>query len=136
MSEHYEVILFKELDDVEQSRNLSDGLRIHVTGVLTEFPVYKRYGILSLHGKELLADFTEVDLSFKFITGYLYHALGELRMVSDDFDFPVELKSTSKQFIKVRFMRSAIGMDLTLYEKSTLARRKFLEERKEKCSGK
>lgn len=127
-------VLLEELaGDREHSHlHLQAGHRVHVVGVLTAYPVFKRFGVLSLAGQHLIVDFDLVDFDFNFLECHLYHALGELRIIAEVSDFPIGLKTSACccLYLKARFLRTAGGLDVNLYKKSILERRRFLEERK------
>ena len=130
MDDVHEAVFLEELAS-NAEHSLRVGHKVHVVGVLSTFPLFQRFGILSLDGERLIVDFDLVNFDFSFLECHLYHALGELRLISEVSNFPMDVvTSASCMYLKVRFVRSAGGLDVKLYKRSVLERRKFLEERK------
>ena len=110
------------------------GHKVHVVGVLSDFPCFQRFGVLHLDGRRLLVDFDLVAFDFQLLDYSLYHALGELRPIGEIPNIPTSVQSSSTcgmhMYLKVRFVRAAAGMDIKLYKLSVIQQRKFLKERK------
>jgi hypothetical protein len=143
MDTAYEAILLEELNSSgcgsRTKLALKTGHRVHVVGVLSDFPLFKRFGILELDGQRLMVDFDLVDFNFRLLECNLYHVLGELQDLGEQVSGSPPLAAAAEKcalsclYLKVRFVRAAGGLDVKLYKLSILARRKFLEERKKEA---
>ena len=113
--------------------------RVRVLGELGVFPVHRLFGVLALEGAALLVDFALVGGALQEHS--LLHVLGELRPRGELPPLPDELRGgggagagaveSCALYLKARFVRSAVGLDIQLYKRAELLRRSFLKDRME-----
>jgi hypothetical protein len=117
--------------------------RVRVLGELGVFPVHRLFGVLALEGAAVLVDFALVGGALQEHS--LLHVLGELRPRGELPPLPDELRGgggagagagagaveSCALYLKARFVRSAVGLDIQLYKRAELLRRSFLKDRME-----
>lgn len=131
MNTPYKVVFLDELSgSCSDPPFIHEGCNVHVVGVLCAFPTCRTFGVLALDGHRLDVDFDLVDLTVSLAECHLFHVLGELRdireieTVSSD---ELRISGThSGLYLKARFVRAAVGLDVKLYKLSILERRNFL----------